>query len=194
MSQFIKEFEEILEEKKIRSGSKIFEIAGLDKSMLSRIRAGARIQFGEIARVAAALDGEPMTFLRLLRARLLEECNDPRAARIRIAIAGEARGVAPDSARRELPPLPPKIETALRNIVAAIPHDAGLRKTILWLGNEVFSSETVEHAALEVLDAAVAAVRPAPSAPPVKAAKGARSTPRRSLLRQHGTSDAKRQS
>jgi len=166
MSHFIREFEAILAEKNLRSGSKVFQIAGLDKSMLSRIRAGGQIQFSEIPRVAAAVDAEEMTFLRLLRARLLEECTDPRADRISIEIAGHKSSAdAMQSALRDLPVLPHKIESALRSLISNIPKDAGLRKTILWLGNEVFSSAKETAAARSIVDVAAAQSLGATNAP-----------------------------
>lgn len=141
MSRFIRELEELLTEHKISSGSKVFEIAGLDKSMLSRIRAGVRrIQFIEIPRVAAAIGADDMVFLRLFRARLLEECMDcpdNRAKRIKIEIAGSSQSrplEMREFGQDFLAKLPPDHELALRNIAANLKYDTGLRKTILWLG------------------------------------------------------------
>ena len=140
MSAFIREFEAILAEENIRSGSKVFEIAGLDKSMLSRIRAGARIQFDEIPRVAAAISSDAAAFLRLLRARMMEECVDPRAKRINVTV-DDAPHYTFSEATTPYSTLPPKQASAIANIVANLPTDAGLRNTILWLGNEIFAAE-----------------------------------------------------
>ena len=143
MSHFLREFEAILAENKITSGSQIFETAGFARSMLSRIRAGGNIQFEEIPRVAAAIGPEAMIFLRLHRARLLDECTtDDRAARINIEITATKYAGGPmPGALRDVPLQPAHWEKALTNIIRAMPEDAGLRDTILWLGNEVFAPD-----------------------------------------------------
>ena len=115
--------------------------------MLSRIRKGderqSNIQFEDLNRVAAAIGPEEEIYLRLLRARLLDQCDDKRAARIMIEILGTKISGGPiQSALRNLPLMPAHWETALVNIAQNMKTDAGLRETILWLGNEVFSSES----------------------------------------------------
>lgn len=148
MSAFIRELETIFNEQKIRSGSKIFAIAGYDRSMLSRIRAGARVQLQVIPRIAAAIGSDPLIFQRLLYARLVEECKDRRADRIRIELTDAQGGVTLHDAALPFADLPPKQASAIQNIVANLPTDAGLRQTILWLGNEVFAPETLASGSL----------------------------------------------
>lgn len=143
MSRFIREFDAILAERKIaHSGSRIFEIAGLDRSMHSRIRAGDKlqknIQFKEIARIAAAIGPEDIIYLRLLAARLLDECHDPRASRIKIEIAGESKKLASNknSSSSSLPELTPQVESAIRNIIARV-GEPDIRRHITWFGNKI---------------------------------------------------------
>jgi len=141
MSLFVREFDKILAEgKSPRSGSRIFEIAGLDKSMLSRIRNGAQIQYSEIARLAAAIGSDDMIFLRLLRARLQEELTDERARRISIEIADRDTDRLAEAQVDYVTRLVPEMETAMQNIARAMPKDAGLRETIRYLGNDVLAA------------------------------------------------------
>jgi len=72
---------------------------------------------------------------------------------------------AMQSALRDLTVLPNKIESALRSLISNIPKDAGLRKTILWLGNEVFSSAKETAAARSIVDVAAAQSLGATNAP-----------------------------
>lgn len=145
MSHFIREFETLVREKTAETPNSIWTIAGMDRSMLSRIRNGderqSNIQFEDIPRVAAAIGAEEMIYLRLLRARLLDQClADKRAARIVIEISGSKVSGGPQaSALHDAPLLPAHYETAIMNIIAGMKTDSGLRDTILWLGNEVFA-------------------------------------------------------
>lgn len=147
MSHFIREFEQLVASKTQLTPNRVWGLAGMDASMLSRIRKGderqSNIQFEDLNRVAAAIGPEEEIYLRLLRARLLDQCDDKRAARIMIEILGTKISGGPiQSALRNLPLMPAHWETALVNIAQNMKTDAGLRETILWLGNEVFSSES----------------------------------------------------
>lgn len=138
MNRFIEEFETLLQEFQCGSGSKVFEIAGLEPAILSRIRnQGFQIQFADLKPLAAAMGGHEMIYLRLLRARLLDECTDPLAARIEIEISGAKPARQELREASYLPQLPKKLETAMVEIAHALPHEAELRKTISYLGRSV---------------------------------------------------------
>lgn len=145
MSQFLREFEAVLNETNGGSGSAIFKSAGLDPATLSRMRhTGLKLQFEDLKAIAAAIGTQDMIYLRLLRARLLDECTDKRAGRISIEIEGGGRNVTPVSAPPPddcLSKLPPRQERAMRNIADNLALDAGLRGTILWLGEDLFSPD-----------------------------------------------------
>lgn len=87
MSYFAEELELILAEEKVKSAHTICEIASIHPSRLCRVRANKQnISFKKIDRLAAALSADENVYLRLLRARLRDECTDPRAERIAIII------------------------------------------------------------------------------------------------------------
>jgi transcriptional regulator with XRE-family HTH domain len=171
VSHFIREFEDLVREHTNFTPARVWTLAGMDRSMLSRIRsANARqpnIQFDDLPRVAASIGPEDIIYLRLLRARLLDQCTqDRRATRINVEVSNSRISGGPlVSVLRDMPLQPPQWESALRNILLGMRSDSGLRETILWLGNEVFanssqklgSADTVYTASMDNSDARVVA-------------------------------------
>lgn len=165
MSHFLREFEALRLEHQRGSATAVFECAGLDRSTLSRIRnRGFKLLFADLKQLAAALGNDEMIYLRLLRARLLDECTEPEARRIRVEIDG-LRRQPPLAPRDTLAQLPPPLEKAMRNIAANLEKaEPGLRETVLFLGR-LFNSEESDRELVvfeNVLNDAVTAAKPPP--------------------------------
>lgn len=198
MSHFLREFDALREEYKAGSATRVFEIADLDKGTLSHIRnRGRKVQFDDLLPLSAAIGSDEMIYLRLLCARLRDECTDPRARRITIDINGGPNAIHDENETLppDFPQLPTRFQRAIRNIAANVTKDAGLRSTVLWFGEDLFGKEPNspgQQAAAEIVGAAVDEILEARGRKPRKSPTGGvkYTIPRRSKNKPTGASDA----
>lgn len=149
MSYFVRELEAVMSEHGVKSYTELSAMSGISESSFSQANAGSRrMKFSNVRTIAACLDKKPITHARLLAARLRDELTAPGGDMIAIDILGgnasSMMGEAGTSPAYYVK-LPPKQETAMRNIAAAMPSEAGLRDTILWLGLEVCPTSKIDR-------------------------------------------------
>lgn len=131
MTIFARELERLRKERTTVSWAELSRMSGVDQATISRVRSGEQsISFPDVDRIAVALGDSPLIHARLLKARLLEQCNNPGGKLLSITIRGE-QTPAPDHPQdNPWSNLPPSIEADLTTIAQNITHDKSGRKIV----------------------------------------------------------------
>lgn len=167
MSFFARELETLMAENGVANYAQLANLSGISEATFSRANKGSRqVSFALIKSIAAAIGSQPAIHARLLAARLREELLPPGGDLIEIGVLGLPPSRMGEASPDYFAKLPRLQESALLNIATAMPHDKGLRETILWLGNDIFpppssvpktDSQDTEHGDTEQLDKGAAA-------------------------------------
>lgn len=156
MSNFSHELEALKADKNLSSAD-LVNRTEVDPATFSRIKSGERnITFDHLRLVCKAF---PDRAARLLRARLLDECDIPGGEHISVDIIGGA--LAEMGERSATPryrvPLPPALQTAMDTIAESLGNDPKLRGMILWIARRVRLNCGQTETRLEQVSSAVAA-------------------------------------